>query len=400
MPMQRALDYKADLDLERDIHRASASTPLSFPETQSRHDFIEHNLTRARVSFLIALALVSWVSVIGLLGGLETGNILITSVRLGVIFPALCVALAGCYLPGLRPYYTALVGFGITVAGLGVIFAGVWTTAHGVSFVKVTTILIMVHATLVLGLRTRATIVVATIFLAGYLLFATLYRLPGDEIVFMASVLIATAAIAVQSTHDLEQSLQRNFREKRILAEQAQRDGLTGLYNRRMFDDYTPRLWDQAKRDNATLQLILFDVDYFKIYNDIYGHQAGDNCLKRIAAICADHAKRPLDFCARYGGEEFALLRYHPREVDPLVLPRQIHESVLNEAILHEGSRISQIITVSVGSATARPRLGNSLEGLIQKADEALYRAKQTGRNRFLHKDPGDDDSATGDFKV
>ena len=146
--------------------------------------------------------------------------------------------------------------------------------------------------------------------------------------------------------------------------------------------------------------MILVDIDHFKRFNDLYGHQAGDDCIRKVASIIARAARRPFDFCARYGGEEFALVLYAPSGVAPEALPEQIRRDIMTQALPHADSDAAGVITVSVGSAVAQPGSGRSLAGVIQAADEALYRAKQVGRNRTLHVDAGASDTPTGAFKI
>jgi diguanylate cyclase (GGDEF)-like protein len=185
-----------------------------------------------------------------------------------------------------------------------------------------------------------------------------------------------------------------------LLNEIAERDGLSGLYNRRMFDMLTSRLWLQTQRNVESLQVILVDIDHFKAYNDLYGHQAGDSCIRQVGAILARAARRPFDFCARYGGEEFALVLYAPSGAEPTAIPEQIRRETMALAIPHAKSDAAKVLTVSIGSAMAEPGTKRSLAGLIQTADEALYRAKQLGRNRVLHVDSSQTDTPTGTFKV
>ncbi len=185
-----------------------------------------------------------------------------------------------------------------------------------------------------------------------------------------------------------------------MLNELAERDGMTGLYNRRIFDDYVERLWRQSRREGTGVAIIFVDIDFFKLYNDLYGHQAGDDCLKRIAKCIARGAKRPFDFAARYGGEEFVLVLYGPPDDYARTVPEQIRRDVLELAIPHAGSQAAKHVTVSVGLALAKPGTSRSLMGAIQTADEALYQAKREGRNRVVFKDTDSDDVETGNFRV
>jgi diguanylate cyclase (GGDEF)-like protein len=220
-----------------------------------------------------------------------------------------------------------------------------------------------------------------------------------QDLVFASSVMLATALMCVLSALRVERLVRTTFIETRLLNDIAERDGLSGLYNRRMFDNLTNRLWLQAQRNGESLQVILVDIDHFKPFNDLYGHQAGDSCIRQVAAIIARAARRPFDFCARYGGEEFALVLYAPTGADPTALPEQIRRETQALEIAHAHSETKNL-TVSIGSAIAGPGSKRSLAGLIQAADEALYRAKQLGRNRVLHLDASNSDTPTGAFQV
>jgi diguanylate cyclase (GGDEF)-like protein len=225
-------------------------------------------------------------------------------------------------------------------------------------------------------------------------------ELPSSLLLYSTAILATAAVIGSLSAYNLEFALRTNFLETRILNELAERDGLTGLYNRRIFDDLMRRVWRQARREKVMLQIIFFDIDYLKVYNDLYGHQAGDDCLKKIAARIADSAKRPFDFCARYGGEEFVLVLYGPPGDYARTVPEQIRQGIRDLAIPNEGSGIDNVVTVSVGVSTLDPSAGRSLTGAIQTADEALYEAKQAGRNRVVFKDADDKEASTGKFQV
>jgi diguanylate cyclase (GGDEF)-like protein len=241
---------------------------------------------------------------------------------------------------------------------------------------------------------------VGAVLVASHLVVGLLLQLPTDELLYMTAILGATAVIASISAYKLEFALRTNFLETRLLNEAAERDGMTNLYNRRIFDDYVRRLWRQSRREGKPLEIVFVDIDYFKIYNDLYGHQAGDDCLKRVAESIARSAKRPFDFCARYGGEEFVLVLYGAPEDYGRNLPEQIRRDVMALAIPHEGSNAARVVTVSVGVAVAAPGSSRTLAGAIQLADDALYRAKQQGRNRVVFKATDDPDVETGNFRT
>jgi two-component system chemotaxis family response regulator WspR len=158
-------------------------------------------------------------------------------------------------------------------------------------------------------------------------------------------------------------------------------DGLTGIANRRRFDEAAQFEWQRSRRRRTPLALLLCDVDYFKPYNDHFGHPAGDACLQRVAASLNGQLKRPADLATRYGGEEFALLLPDTDLAGALLLGETCRASLERLALPHEKAP-SGVVTMSIGAACAIPGDDNSLEGLIAEADTALYAAKHAGRNR------------------
>ncbi|ALO25181.1 MULTISPECIES: diguanylate cyclase domain-containing protein [Leptospira] len=158
-------------------------------------------------------------------------------------------------------------------------------------------------------------------------------------------------------------------------------DSLTGLYNRRYFDEILTTEWKRCWRTGAGIALIMLDIDHFKLYNDTYGHQGGDQCLKQVARAIRDCARRAGDVAARYGGEEFAVILPETNESNAVVVSRNILENVEKMAIPHSASKTNSIVTVSIGMATLSPSPENSITELIERADKALYLAKEEGRN-------------------
>lgn len=158
-------------------------------------------------------------------------------------------------------------------------------------------------------------------------------------------------------------------------------DGLTGVANRRRFDEVLKQEWGRARRNNSPLSLILLDIDYFKKYNDSLGHQAGDSCLKQVAAVLKENLKRPSDLAARYGGEEFAIVLPNTELQGATHVAEIIRSKIEDLRIYHPGSEIDKRVTVSLGVSCLYPDASNSPEILLAKADKALYQAKQAGRN-------------------
>lgn len=161
-------------------------------------------------------------------------------------------------------------------------------------------------------------------------------------------------------------------------------DSLTQLANRRKFDEYLGLEWRRMAREKGPLSLILCDVDYFKYYNDTYGHQGGDDCLRQIASILSNSVTNPADLVSRYGGEEFAIIMPNT-DMNRAVNVAEIVQKLLRELkIIHVASSVSRYVTMSFGIATITPGLDLTPENLVATADVALYEAKRQGRNRIV----------------
>jgi diguanylate cyclase (GGDEF)-like protein len=167
-----------------------------------------------------------------------------------------------------------------------------------------------------------------------------------------------------------------------LLRASALLDGLTGVANRRKFDEDVQTDWRQCLREAAPLSLILIDIDYFKLYNDRYGHQAGDNCLKLVARALSETLRRPYDKLARYGGEEFACLLPKTELVGASAIAERMQTRVSELRVEHLGSDVDQVVTISLGVASMVPTPSVTPELLLKAADQQLYEAKRTGRAR------------------
>lgn len=181
----------------------------------------------------------------------------------------------------------------------------------------------------------------------------------------------------VQYSQQLEQANQE-------LQRLASLDSLTQLANRRRFDEYLDQEWKRMARDKMPLSLIMGDVDFFKAYNDTYGHQAGDRCLQQLGRAISIAAKRPGDLVARYGGEEFVVVLPNTEVEGALRVTEEIQTNLRALEIIHPHSQASQYVTLSFGVATVFPSQETSPEILIAAADRALYQAKTEGHDRLI----------------
>jgi diguanylate cyclase (GGDEF)-like protein len=167
-----------------------------------------------------------------------------------------------------------------------------------------------------------------------------------------------------------------------MLNELSVRDGLTGLYNRRHFDSALDTELRRAARNRKPISLLMIDVDCFKAFNDSYGHQRGDDCLRQVAHVLAEHPRRGYDVAARYGGEEFVLLLPDADTYAARAAAESIRLAVHALKIENHGSTVANVVTVSIGVGSNNPHLHNEAGRFVREADVALYAAKRLGRNR------------------
>lgn len=251
---------------------------------------------------------------------------------------------------------------------------------------------LMIHAGWQSGAATRnaaspRAIMVQTVLMSmPVLLWAAVY---GHGFV---RVMVPFAILQISATLSIARNggtmLQRVMLSEQRLSEANARltalsatDALTGIGNRRAFDQALQSAWQQAARDGTDLAMLLLDVDHFKNFNDLYGHPAGDGCLRLIGGVLAAGVRRPSDVAARYGGEEFVVLLPATSEAGARELGELLCGLVEEAAMPHQGSPAG-LVTVSIGAASIAPSPGDDSAALVSLADRALYHAKQTGRRR------------------
>ncbi len=206
-------------------------------------------------------------------------------------------------------------------------------------------------------------------------------RKPISEVVLQAKMLAMSRLVEMhRSQIKVTQELNESNRKLQHLSST---DKLTGIANRRMFDDLVKREWRRCERLKQPMSLIMVDVDYFKLYNDTYGHQAGDKCLRAVAQQVARAAPRASDAAARYGGEEFVLVLGETSADGAVWVANNVRQHVADLREPHVASKFGYV-TVSCGLASMKPDEGKKLEELILAADKALYNAKSQGRNRVV----------------
>ena len=357
-------------------------TPELEPEFRRSH--LDEHLLYTRVNLGLAVIIsIAFSAMESVVLGHELNRIP-SMIHLFVIIPTLLIGLAVSFSPQRHRIYPPLAVILATILGLGVAATQIVAALGGMPILFPCMMLAITFIYFMGGLIFYHALAANLIVMFCYLAAGTTLQLPGREFAYDALAMIAANLFGATVVYMHERTSRMRFLEACLLREMVARDGLTGIQNRRMFDQHIERVWQQAVRDGERVAVLLADIDCFKDYNDRYGHQAGDECLRAVAVCLSQCARRPLDFVARYGGEEFAVILYEAsREYVAEVLTR-IQRSIAELNIAHDASRVASRLTLSIGAAFILPSSARTHEGLIQLADEALYSAKEQGRNRVV----------------
>lgn len=353
-----------------------------------------------RVRGLLVLASFTVVAVTGTGMAEQNVSAITATFGLAVMMPLLMATLIASYQPERHQLYQYLLSGSAISIGLIVTSLTLRAGLHGTPYYFGTEIAWIMTLWLILGLLFWFAAATTFIISVAYAWGLIHWNFGSREAGFEALMLVGVNAIGALSCFQLESTSRRSFLESRRLADLAERDGLTGLYNRRAYNNFMDRIWRQSRREQSQLTIMLIDIDHFKAFNDLYGHQAGDDALKRVAEVIAMGAQRPLDFAARYGGEEFALVLYGQAGTFGRELPEHIRQKVETLAIPHAEASAGAHLTISIGVSIVTPGAERSLAGAIQMADEALYQAKEEGRNCVVVKESQLTHIETGKFRA
>lgn len=207
----------------------------------------------------------------------------------------------------------------------------------------------------------------------------------NQELIKKFNAQLKTEILLKEAQANLEQKIQARTVELHAANQELMKisriDGLTQIGNRRQFDDFFNLEWSRAQRNNTILSLVLCDIDNFKLYNDKFGHQVGDECLKKVAKLLEKSTNRPTDLVARYGGEEFAIILPATGVSGVTNVAEKIQKMLQKEQILAPEETGQKYLSLSIGISSCTPKASTSVEDLIQAADKALYEAKNKGKN-------------------
>ncbi|MDJ0698768.1 MAG: diguanylate cyclase [Woeseiaceae bacterium] len=279
------------------------------------------------------------------------------------------------------PYAFMMAG---ALNGVGTVIVGVIAARSGTEFVLWGTIFATFYVYLVFGLRFRQAAVAGWPVFLTYFTIGLVVDTPFVKMAYGTLFLVFTNLIGMYASFLFELDARELFQKKAQLNQLARTDGLTGIDNRRSFDEHLGSIWRQASREQRAIAVVLVDIDHFKLFNDCYGHAEGDDCIQAVAATLESSVHRPLDQVARYGGEEFVIALYDPTVQFVHDYANDLVRQVASLGIEHKASDVANEVTISVGAAVIWPDASIQSDRLVRTADDALYEAKSQGRNRAV----------------
>jgi len=365
--------------LERGFYGLRFSPDL---EASWRREQFQDRLTYLRVNLVLLAVIIFTIVQLDEVVLPTVAQVIPNLARIGVLVPLLVLGLALTFLQRADVWYPRFMAVGMCVGLLGIAWVGLASWEAGESRVFVRLVIATIAVYFVLGLPFRSALAANLIAIAFYAAIAVEKAMPWADLTHYVVMLLMTNVICAAGAYNLEHARRTAWLDGRLLAETALQDGLTGIPNRRRFDDHLQRVWAQSIRERGSIALLFADIDHFKAFNDRYGHQAGDEALKAVSKVLAHFARRPLDLAARYGGEEFAIVLFDTTCDHALRIGEEIMAAVRELAIPHTDSGAAPVLTISMGIGCVVPVARRSCQGLVQLADQALYAAKDAGRNQ------------------
>ncbi|HEY1492601.1 MAG TPA: diguanylate cyclase [Steroidobacteraceae bacterium] len=366
---------------------------LRFREPALEHQFIQSYRSTARlwvrVSLVVALSSVLGFAIIDhlLLVGprLAKPDIWRFGLQLPLVLIMLVLTAPRLYLR----WYQPAIQIAAPLFGVGTVLMAVEATPAQLPLVAARLLLAAFYFYFMIGLTFGAAVRTNVLLIAAYATAALLGLIAPTVATYSLFVLFSANLIGGAGCYALEYANRVAFLERQRLAEVAMHDGLTGLLNRAALEEQAQNLWRHAQVARLPVSVLLIDIDHFKAYNDRYGHQAGDRCLKAVAtAISTAARRRPLDMVARYGGEEIIAILVGGDRSEAAAAAARVLAAVAGLGIAHAGSGTRPYLTVSIGAATVDAGGRYSHEHVVRRADVALYMAKGRGRDGWsLHEE-------------
>ncbi len=392
-----ALERFKDKDLiEKELARRLI--PLKFPY-KLEEIFLEYHFrnTLGLIKFSLAVGLLLYSS-FGILDYILYPEVInrLWLLRFGVGCPVILIALVSFFLAKNDRQVQTAYSVAIFIVGLTIVGMLIVTSYDVTQKYYAGVMLVMFYGYVASGMRFMYATFSGWGITIGYLV-VVLFFLESNPTFLISNTffLVSSNLVGMLGSFLFEESKRRDFllsalvimerkeveAANRALEKLSNTDPLTGIANRRYFEDFLEREWKHAMRYEYPISLLMIDIDYFKRYNDHLGHQAGDRCLVQLASVLKEFEGRPGDLVARYGGEEFVVILSGTDLDDAVRIAVEIRRRVMALKILHPASDVSDVVTVSIGVSSLIPKPGYSKEELIKTADLAMYRAKAMGRN-------------------
>ena len=353
-------------------------------EADFRAHYLERVMAYVRASLGLGIALVVIVSVMDMLLTPRAFFEPVVPLRLTTMLLPLVAAMgAAIFFKERRGLPHLLAGVSVVV-GISAIWIDTLAAGNDVPGTSWPIVYITFNAYLVLGLTFRQGVAVGWSLLVLFVAIGLVQGVPPQQLAYGALFLGACNLVGSWGAFMLERSARERFDDKRELMRLVHTDGLTGLFNRRTFDQQLRQVWKQAQREEKHIAVVVADIDHFKLYNDCYGHRMGDDCIKAIADVLANSVSRPLDMVARYGGEEYVILLYDPNPDFLQSYVQGLCQDVADLEVQHKASETLHCVSLSIGAALTDASSNVAADQLIRQADDALYEAKHQGRNRAV----------------
>lgn len=351
----------------------------SFPQY-----YVDRTLPVTRAAIGTGLLLVIAITVIDLLLMPKAFSEQVVPLRMMTMVVPLLGALGATFLLSKRRWLPYLLLSVAMVIGFSSLYSSVAVTDSDARMVLGNTLFITFNIYLVLGLNFWQSVTAGWSIFVVFLAFGFGYGVLAHEVTYGALLLGASNLIGSYASYCLERNAREIYDSNEELKRLARTDGLTGLYNRRTFDEHLAKVWKQARRDEKQIAVAVADIDFFKLYNDCYGNRKGDDCIKAVAGTLEETVSRPLDLVARYDGAAFAMVLYDPTPGFLESLTRSLCHKVVDLDIEHKASEATPTVSLSVGAAIADASGTMTPDQLLRQTDDALYEAKTQGHNQAV----------------
>jgi diguanylate cyclase (GGDEF)-like protein len=360
---------------------------LRFPEpleSEFRADHLIASLRWVRICLFVAVGTSAGFAIIDH-WVIHADNAIPDIARFGLQLPVLFICLFATFKPFYLKWYQVAMQIGGPLFGIGSVLMASYAQPQHTALVGARILLVTFFFFFMSGLRMGQALRGNLVMLAALITAGIMEMITLEVATYLSFALICANVIGAAGAYALEHANRTSFLERKLLVEIAELDGLTRLLNRQTFESRVRDAWRRAVTEKHAVTVIMVDVDHFKLFNDHYGHQAGDDCLRRVAAaVRSAVSMRPGDFVARYGGEEIIAVLTGRTHADAHEIAQRVVNAVAALEIAHATSPDHRRVSVSVGAATQFPPITSSYDAVVRLADGALYAAKRQGRNQSV----------------